>query len=215
MHPILPEETVSRSLSIAVAEDQDDTREYFEELLPRLGHRVVTVRDGRQLVEQCRQSTPDLIIADVKMPNMDGIEAAAAVNREHAVPVVLVSAYHESELLARAGQAPVMAYLIKPVKQASVEAAIATAVARFDELQASRKESESLRQALEDRKLIERAKGIVMERLVVDERVAYRRMRRLSSHQNRKLVEVSQTILAAEEVFHSLEGLEGNGRDGD
>ena len=202
---------MTRPLSIAVAEDQDDTRQYFEELLPRLGHHVVAVRDGRQLVEQCRQTAPDLIIADVKMPHMDGIEAAAVVNREHAVPVVLVSAYHEEELLARAGQAPVMAYLIKPVKQASVEAAIATALARFDELQTARKESDSLRQALEDRKVIERAKGIVMHRLDVDERAAYRRMRRLSSHQNRKLVDVSQTVLAAEEVFRSLEELDGGG----
>ena len=202
---------MNRSLSIAVAEDQDDTREYFEELLPRLGHQVVAVRDGRQLVEQCRRATPDLIIADVKMPNMDGIEAAALVNREHAVPVVLVSAHHESELLARAGQAPVMAYLIKPVKQASIEAAISAALARFEELRAARQESDSLRQALEDRKMIERAKGVVMHRLGADERTAYRQMRRLSSHQNRKLVEVSQTILAAEEVFQSLESLEGAG----
>ena len=152
---------------------------------------------------------PDLIITDVKMPNMDGIEAALSVNREHAVPVVLVSAYHDSALLERAGQAPVMAYLIKPVKQASVEAAIATALARFEELQTARKDSESLRQALEDRKVIERAKGIVMHRLNVDERAAYRRMRRMSSHQNRKLVEVGQTVLAAEEVFRSLEELDG------
>ena len=199
---------MNRPLLIAVAEDQDDTREYFQELLPRLGHHVVAVRDGRQLVEVCKTSPPDLIIADVKMPNMDGIEAAAAVNRDRPTPVVIVSAFHEAELLNRAGQAPVMAYLIKPVKQASVEAAIATAMARFGDLQAARKDADSLRQALEDRKVIERAKGAVMKRLAVDERVAYRRMRRLSSHQNHKLIEIAQTILAAEDVFRSLEELE-------
>src|SRR5262249_47360536 len=129
-HPA-PEQAVNSPLLIAVAEDQDDTREYFQELLPRLGHRVVAVRDGRQLVETCRSSPPDLIIADVKMPNMDGIEAAIAVNRERPTPVVIVSAFHEADLLERAGQSPpVMAYLIKPVKQASVEAAIATALSR-------------------------------------------------------------------------------------
>ena len=206
---------MNRPLLIAVAEDQDDTREYFQELLPRLGHKVVAVRDGRQLIEMCRTSPPDLIIADVKMPNMDGIEAATAVNRDHPTPVVIVSAFHEADLLARAGQAPVMAYLIKPVKQASVEAAIATALSRFGELQAARKDADSLRQALEDRKVVERAKGAVMKRLAVDERCAYRRMRRLSSHQNHKLIEVAQNILSAEEVFRSLEELEPGGENGD
>jgi response regulator NasT len=166
------------------------------------------VRDGRELVEKCRGTPPDLIIADVRMPHMDGIEAAAAVNRERPTPVVIVSAFHEAETLQRAGQAPVMAYLVKPVKQASVEAAIATAVARFEELQAAHKEADSLRQALEERKVIERAKGAVMKRIGADEREAYRLMRRLSSHQNRKLAEVSQTILGAEEVFYSLEEVE-------
>ena len=202
---------MSQPLLIAVAEDQDDTREYFQELLPRLGHRVVAVRDGRQLVEACRSSPPDLIIADVKMPNMDGIEAAVAVNRERPTPVVIVSAFHEAELLQRAGESPVMAYLIKPVKQASVEAAIATALSRFGELRDARQEADSLRQALEDRKVIERAKGAVMKRLGVDERGAYRRMRRLSSHENHKLVEIARSILSAEDVFRSLEELEGGG----
>jgi two-component system, response regulator PdtaR len=199
---------VSQPLLIAVAEDQDDTREYFQELLPRLGHRVVAVRDGRQLVEACRSSPPDLIIADVKMPNMDGIEAAVAVNRERPTPVVIVSAFHEAELLQRAGESPVMAYLIKPVKQASVEAAIATALSRFGELRDARQEADSLRQALEDRKVIERAKGAVMKRIGVDERGAYRRMRRLSSHENHKLVEIARSILSAEDVFRTLEELE-------
>jgi two-component system, response regulator PdtaR len=199
---------VSQPLLIAVAEDQDDTREYFQELLPRLGHRVVAVRDGRQLVEACRSSPPDLIIADVKMPNMDGIEAAVAVNRERPIPVVIVSAFHEAELLQRAGESPVMAYLIKPVKQASVEAAIATALSRFGELRDARQEADSLRQALEDRKVIERAKGAVMKRIGVDERGAYRRMRRLSSHENHKLVEIARSILSAEDVFRTLEELE-------
>ena len=199
--------SVNRTLHIAVAEDQDDTREYFQELLPRLGHQVVAVRDGRQLVEVCRASSPDLVITDVRMPGMDGIEAAAAVNRERPVPVIVVSAHHESELLTRAGQAPVMAYLIKPVTQASVEAAIATALARFEELRSAHKEADSLRVALEERKVIERAKGAVMKRLNIDEREAYRHMRRLSSNGNRKLVEVAQTILAADQVFQELDEL--------
>jgi two-component system, response regulator PdtaR len=102
-----------------------------------------------------------------------------------------------------------MAYLIKPIKQASVEAAIATALSRFGELLDARQEADSLRQALEDRKVIERANGTVMKRLGVDERAAYRRMRRLSSHENHKLVEIARSILSAEDVFRALEELEG------
>src|SRR5579871_3851129 len=110
------------SLHIAVADDEADTREYLQELLQRLGHQVVAVPDGRKLAEVCRSAPPDLIISDIKMPGPDGIEAAAEVNRAHPVPVILVSAYHDAGLFARARGPHVMAYLVKPIKQADLEA---------------------------------------------------------------------------------------------
>jgi response regulator NasT len=139
------------------------------------------------------------------MADMDGLEAAAEINRERAVPVVLISAYHDEELRARARQEYVMAYLVKPVKQPDLETALDLAMARFEQFQAVRREAADLRQALEDHKLTERAKGAVMRRLGVDEIDAYRRLRKLSSEQNRKLVEVARSVLAAEEVFQALE----------
>ncbi len=196
---------MTRTLRIAVAEDERDTREYLQEMLTRLGHQVVTASNGRQLAEQCRVLKPDLIVTDIKMPDMDGIAAADQVNAEHETPVILVSAHHDAELLARAGTDHVMGYLIKPVSQADVEAAIALAMHRFEQFQGLQKEAASLRQALEDRKLVERAKGIVMRRLRVDEPEAYRRLRKLASDHNHKLVEVAQTVLKADEVFHALE----------
>src|SRR5262249_42024029 len=142
------EHPMSRSLRVVVADDERDTREYLQELLTRLGHQVTTAQDGKQLIELCRLGKPDLVVTDIKMPDMDGIDAAIAVNREKETPVVLVSAYHDAELLTRAGVDHIMAYLIKPIKPADVEAAISMALVRFEQYQAVRKEAASLRQAL-------------------------------------------------------------------
>jgi AmiR/NasT family two-component response regulator len=193
-------------LRIAVADDEADTRQFFQEVLTHLGHEVVAVvENGRQLVERCRATRPDLVITDIRMPDMDGIEAAAAVNRERQVPVILVTAHHDTASLSRSGVGHVMAYLSKPIKPVDLQAAITLAVLRFDQFRQLSQEAASLRQALEDRKLIERAKGIVMKRLRVDEEDAFRRLRRLASDQNTKLVEVAQQTVSADEVFQELE----------
>jgi response regulator NasT len=192
-------------LRIAIAEDEREAREYFQELLNRLGHQTVVAENGKQLLELCRLFNPELVLTDIRMPDMDGIEAVMAINRERPTPAVLVSALHDEELLARAGMHPIMAYLVKPVKQADVETAVHLAMRRFEHLQALNKETASLRQALEDRKRIERAKGVVMRRLQVEEPEAFRRLRTLASNENRKLVEVAQAVLDAELVFKQLE----------
>ena len=161
---------MSRSLRIAVADDEPDMREYFQKILPRLGHEVVAVAEnGRELVEQCRAAQPDLVITDIKMPDMDGIDAAAQIYRERPVPVILVSAYHDAEFIRRAEADHIMAYLVKPIKQADLEPAIALAMRRFEQFQALRREAADLRQALEDRKVIERAKGLLMKKAGLDE----------------------------------------------
>ena len=196
---------MTKNLRIAVADDERDTRDFLQELLARLGHQVMLAQTGRQLVEQCRLFSPDLILTDIKMPDMDGIEAAIAVNRDKETPVVLVSAYADPEFLRRAEQHPIMAYLIKPLKAADVENAVGVAVARFGQFEAVRKEARDLRQALDDRKHVERAKGVVMRRLCVDEPEAFQRMKRFASNHNRKLADVAQSLLAAEEIFHQLE----------
>jgi response regulator NasT len=196
---------MNRALRIVVADDERDTREFLQELLTRAGHQVVTAVDGRQLIELCRAAPPDLVITDIKMPYLDGIEASVAVNRDREIPVILVSAHHDAELLARAGADHIMGYLIKPVKPPDVETAVVMAMMRFEQFRAVRREAADLRQALEDRKVIERAKGAVMRRVKLNEQDAFRRLRKLASDQNRKLVDVAQTVLRAEEIFHALE----------
>jgi response regulator NasT len=193
-------------LRVVVADDERDVRQFFQELLTHLGHQVVgTAETGRQLIERCRAAPPDLILADIKMPDMDGLEAAEAVNRERAVPVIVVSAHTEPELLQRACSGPVMTYLIKPVKPTDLQAAIVVAVSRFAQMHKAHEEAAHLRQALEDRKLVERAKGIVSRRLRVEEAEAYRKLQKLASVHNRKLADVSQQVLNADKVFQDLE----------
>ena len=135
------------------------------------------------------------------MPDMDGIDAAAQIYRKEAIPVILVSAYHDAEFIRRAEADHIMAYLVKPIKQADLEPAIGIAMRRFEQFQALRKETTDLKQALEDRKIIEKAKGILMKKAGLDEHDAFRRLQKLASDKNRKLVEIAQIILTAEEAL--------------
>jgi response regulator NasT len=193
---------MNQPLRIVVADDEPDMREYFRKLLPRLGHQVLAVAEtGRALVEQCLATPPDLVITDIKMPDLDGIDAATEIYRHRPVPIILVSAYHDAGLIQRAEADHVMGYLVKPIKQADLEPVIALTMRRFEQFQELRKEAADLRQALEDRKLIERAKGLLMKRGPMDEPAAYRRLQKLASERNRKLVEIAQMILIAEEGF--------------
>jgi response regulator NasT len=174
-------------------------------MLQRLGHRVVGAQTGRQLLELARAGSADLILTDIKMPDMDGIDAVAEVNRLRETPAILITGHHDAALIERAARQMVMAYLIKPVGQADLEAAVAVAMARFEQYRLTRREADSLKQALEERKLIERAKGAIMHRLAVDEQEAFRRLKRLSSEQNRKLIDIARTVLQADEVFQIMD----------
>jgi response regulator NasT len=195
---------MSRSLKIAVADDELDMRDYFQRILPLLGHEVVAVaKDGRELVEQCRALKPDLVITDIKMPDMDGIDAASQIYKTGPIPVILVSAHHEPEFIRRAEADHILAYLVKPIKTSDLEPAIAIAMRRFEQFESLRKETSDLKQALEDRKLIEKAKGILMKKANLDEHDAFRRLQKLASDKNRKLVDIAQMILTAEEAFGS------------
>ncbi|MFQ3652474.1 MAG: response regulator [Gemmataceae bacterium] len=194
---------MSEPLRIAVADDEPDMRDYFVRILPRLGHRVVAVAEnGRQLVEVCATAKPDLVITDIKMPEMDGIEAAVQLYTLKPVPVILVSAHQEQDLLQRQGADHILGYLIKPIKEADLNPVIALTMRRFEQFEQLRREAADLRQALEDRKLIERAKGILMKRAGLDEPSAFRRLQKTASDRNLKLVEVARSIVTAEEAFN-------------
>jgi response regulator NasT len=195
---------MSPSFRIAIADDEPRMRDYYGEVLPLLGHKVTcAVETGRELVSACQETRPDLIITDVKMPDMDGIDAAREISRGNLIPVILVSAYHERELFERASREHILAYLVKPIKQADLEAAIFIAMQRFEQLQLLRKEAGELKQALEDRKIIERAKGLLMKKAGLDEPEAFRRLQNLARSHNQKLAAVASMVLGAEEAFRS------------
>jgi len=199
------ESTVTQSLKIVAADDESAIRDYYQELLPKLGHQVVLAQSGEQLVALCQAIQPDLIIADIKMGEKDGLDAVDEINRLREVPVILVSAHHTEDLQKRSLQGHVMAYLVKPARGVDLANAINLAVIRFRHYCALRQEASDLRQALEDRKVVERAKGSAMHRLQIDEQEAFTRMRKLASNNNVKLVEIARRIVGAEETFQQLD----------
>ena len=121
---------MSRALKVAVADDEPDTLEYLDELLTRLGHEVVTARDGRELLAVCRAFGPDLVVTDYAMPGLDGLAVAAALNRDRPVPVILISGRPPDELRDHADGAAALVSLVKPVKEPDLRAAIDRAVVR-------------------------------------------------------------------------------------
>jgi response regulator NasT len=189
-----------------VADDEPDVREYLQKVLVRLGHNVVgAAQNGQDLIALCRKFAPDLVMTDIKMPEMDGINAAIEIYKERPVPVILISAFQDPELIARAEADHIMGYLVKPIKHADLPPVIALATRRFEQFQALRKEASDLRQALEDRKIIERAKGILMKRGNMDEQEAFRGLQKMASEKSRKLLEIAQMILVTEDILRASE----------
>ena len=194
--------SMSDTLRIVVADDEPEMVKFLQETLKLLGHQVVgEAATGEQLIQTCRKANPDMVITDIKMPDMDGIEAAARLCQSHSVPVILVSAYHDPELIERAVADHVMAYMVKPIKQADLATTIALAVRRFKEFTALQQQADDLRQALEDRKTIERAKGVLMKRAGLDESDAFRRLQKLASEKNLKLIRIAEMIVTADEAM--------------
>lgn len=190
------------SLRIAVADDELDMQEYFQETLTDLGHTVVAVvSSGAELVAACEQHRPDLVISDIKMPGMDGLEAAREIYQRWPIPVIIVTAHHDPELIERASRYHVMAYLVKPFKETDIEPAITIARGRFEEYQTLTAEAADLRQALADRKTIERAKGLLMKNAGLDEPSAFRRLQKLASEKNKRLVDIAEMIVTADEAM--------------
>jgi len=193
---------MKEALRVAVAEDEPELLEDLREMLIDLGHQVVaTATNGQELVELCEATHPDLVIADIRMPIMDGLEAAEQIRHREPVPVVLVSAHSEPELVERALQNHVLSYLIKPIKGDQLKTAIALAMGRFREFKTLRREASDLRQALQDRKVIERAKGVLMKEADLDEAAAFRRLQKLASNKNQKMLQIAEAILLGQEAI--------------
>ncbi len=188
-------------MRVLVAEDETIIRLDVRALLERAGHLVVAeARDGLEAVALAAEHEPDLIVMDVRMPHMDGIEAARVITAARAVPIVMLTAYSESDLVARASEAGAFGYLVKPFREVDLLPAIDTARARFDELAALRVEAASLQEALASRKAVERAKGILMQREGIAEAEAFRRIRAASQKTGRTMRVVADALIATFDV---------------
>lgn len=186
---------------IVIADDESIIRIDLREMLSNLGYLVIgEVGDGRSAVNLARELRPDLIIMDIKMPDMDGIEAAKILTEEKIAPVLLLTAYSQKELVGQAKEAGVVGYLVKPFRESDLSPAIEVALARFAEFKALEKEVGDLQVALETRKFVDRAKGILMDTQGLTEAEAFRKIQKMSMNTRKPMKEVAEAIILAHEA---------------
>lgn len=186
---------------IILAEDDAVIRMDLKEELERQGYLVVgQVGDGQSAVNLARELRPDLVIMDIRMPEMDGIAAAEILTREKLAPVLLLTAYSEDDLIERARNAGVVHYVTKPWRQSDLKPAVEIALSRFQEFRAIESKVKDLEQSLETRKYVERAKGVLMDKYKLTEQEAFRRIQKLSMNNRKSMREVAEAILLTEEL---------------
>jgi two-component system, response regulator PdtaR len=189
-------------LRVLIADDESIRLLSLSSQLAALGHAVVAeATRGDEAVQLAERHQPDLAILDIKMPLMDGIEAAERITQARPIPIILLTAYSEAQLVERAARANISAYLMKPVAEEDLLPAIALALTRFREFESLRREVADLREALEARVVVEKAKGILMRRLDLSEDDAFKRLQKQSQDTNRKLTEVAGAIVMADRMF--------------
>ncbi len=185
-------------LNIVLADNESIIRMDLREMLEEQGHIIVgEAHDGKQALELTRKYRPDLVMMDIKMPNMDGITAAKAIADEGISPVILLTAFSDSEIVNRAKDAGVLAYLVKPVREESISPAIEIALSRWQEMKELERELEEAKGSLEFRKTLDRAKGILMDAHNISESEAYRRIQRYSMMKRKTIKEVAEAIVRA------------------
>lgn len=190
---------------IIIADDESLIRLDLREMLTHLGYEVIAeAGDGRSAMDLARKLRPDLLIMDIKMPDLDGISAAEELTRDRIAPVVLLTAYSDQGLVERAREAGVVGYVVKPFREAELMPVIELSRARFDEFRALEREVGNLKDALETRKLIERAKGVLMETHGLREAEAFHRIRKTSMDARKSMKEVAEAILLAHEMDYSI-----------
>ncbi|MGZ8694637.1 MAG: ANTAR domain-containing response regulator [Gaiellaceae bacterium] len=182
---------------VLIAEDETIIRLDLAQMLERAGFEVCAqARDGVEAVDLAVSERPDLAVLDVKMPRLDGIEAARRIMEERAIPIVMLTAYGQEELVSRAVEAGVFGYLVKPFRETDLLPAIHTAQARHAELAAVREEAASLADALAARTAIERAKGLLMAKENLTEDEAFARLRKASQVSGRPLRVIAEAVVA-------------------
>lgn len=186
---------------ILIADDESLILMDLREMLTNLGYLVVgEASDGMSATHMARELKPDLVIMDIMMPGLDGIEAAKLLTAERIAPVLLLTAYSQADLVDRAKEAGVVGYLVKPFRETNLAPAIEVTLARFEEFEALRKEVDDLKESLETRKVVDRAKGILMATQGLTEQDAFRRIQKMSMNTRRPMKEIAEAIILASEV---------------
>ncbi len=189
------------SLRIIIADDEAVIRMGLRTMLEERGYQVVgEAGDGKRVLDLVEKMRPDLVFLDIKMPGLDGLAVAQQLAETHSVPVILLTAYGERSLVDRARQAGVMGYLMKPLRETDLEPAIEVALARFRDLRSLAEEITDLQETLETRKLVERAKGALMQRLGLSEEDAYLRIQRAGRTSRRSMKEIAQQVLEGHDL---------------
>ena len=187
-----------KTLRIVIADNESLIRLDIREMLEDAGHEVVgEAVNGRRAVELTRQHRPDLVLMDIKMPEMDGITAAGKIYADKIAPVILLTAFSQPDIVDKAKDSGVLGYLVKPVQESQLFPAIEIALSRWQEMQGMEDELEKLKDSLETRKMVDRAKGIIMAAHKLGEQEAYRRMQQYAMQKRVPLKDVAQSIIRA------------------
>lgn len=190
------------SKRVLIAEDNSKTRLFLKNQLELLGYDVISaVSNGQAAVEKAAELRPNLIIMDVKMPEMDGIDAAREITSKGPTPIILITGLSSDEMAIKAIEAGVFAYLVKPVTKKQLEPAIKLAMARYNEFKSLKTEVDDLKDAIETRKLVERAKGILMKRCNISEDEAFKLLQAHSQRENKKMREIADNIISASKLI--------------
>jgi AmiR/NasT family two-component response regulator len=188
-------------VKILIADDESIIRLDLKTLLEEMGHIVIAeAADGQRALELARSLKPDVVIMDIKMPVMDGLDAAKVIAEEKIAPVVLLTAYSQKDLIERAKEAGVFAYLVKPFQESDLLPAIEIAISRYLEQQDLESQLGDLEEKLEARKLVDRAKGILMDKYQMNESEAFRRIQQQSMNQRRTMKEIAEALIIAHEI---------------
>ncbi len=188
-------------MRVLIADDDPIIRLDLKQMLENMGYEVLAeAGDGQRALELARECHPDVCIFDVRMPVLDGIDVATLVTSEGIAPTILLTAYSDKELVDRAKEAGVFAYLVKPFKPSDLPPAIEVARRAFERFVALNRDIVDLQERLEARKVLERAKGILMESLKISEAEAYRRIQQQSMNNRKSMKEVAEAIILAQAV---------------
>jgi two-component system, response regulator PdtaR len=192
-----------KTLRVVTADDDGLTLMVLKKILTGMGHEVVgEAGDGEQAVSVVKEQAPDLCIFDIRMPKVEGLEAARQIQAFRPTPIIILSAHTETGLGTEAASVGAHAYLVKPFTAGQLKPAVELALANFAKSKDLEGQLQHANEALESRKVVERAKGILMRQTGLDEETAYLRLQKSARNENRKLIDVARAIILAEQLQH-------------